>query len=63
MCMKKNGKIPGWLCLPPAVIQMAGLVLIGGGVLLIVIFVPLRYWMAALGLVLLLAGVILRVFF
>ena len=59
MCMK-NGKGPGWLCLSPSALKTLGTIFAIAGALLIVIFVPIRYWMAMLGLILLLAGIALR---
>ena len=62
MCMK-GGKKSGWLCLPPGVLRIIGLILMAVGILLIVIFVPIEYWMALLGFLLLAAGIALRVIF
>lgn len=59
----KGGKKPNWLCQPPGTLKMAGLILIAAGLLLVVIFVPIKYWMALLGFLLLAAGIALRVLF
>lgn len=49
------------LCLSPAALKKLGAILAAAGAVLIVIFVPIRYWMALLGLILLLAGLALRI--
>ena len=59
----KSGKQPGWLCLPPGTLKTAGLILIAAGLLLVIIFVPAKYWMAMLGFLLLAAGIALRFLF
>ena len=59
----KKGKKLGGLCLSPCTIRIAGIVLIGTGALFILLFVPLRYWMALLGVILLGSGIALRVLF
>ena len=56
----KFGKMPEWLCLSPCVVKRLGTVFAVVGALLIIVFVPIRYWMALLGLILLLAGLAIR---
>ena len=59
--MRMNcGKLPEWLCLSPDMVRRLGTVFAVVGGLLIVVFVPVRYWMALLGLILLLAGLAIR---
>jgi len=53
----RGRKTDGWLCLPPELLRGLGMVCIGAGILLIVIFVPLRYWMALIGMILSLVGI------
>ena len=48
------------MCLPEGILKIAGSVLAITGVILIVVFVPLRYWMALIGLIFLLGGVFIR---
>lgn len=59
----KSGKRPGWLCQPPGTLKMVGLILIAAGLLLVVVFVPIKYWMALLGFLLIATGIALRVLF
>lgn len=62
MCMN-HGKKGGGVCLSRSVIRALGLAMIIIGVLVIVAFIPLRYWMALMGLALLAAGIALRAMF
>lgn len=59
MCMKNGGR-GGWTCLPEGVLRIAGTVLAVVGAVLIIVFVPLRYWMALIGLAFLLVGIYIR---
>ena len=54
-------RMPEWLDLSPCMVRKLGAVFAVVGGILIVIFVPVRYWMALLGLLLLLAGLAIRV--
>lgn len=56
---KKRGSCP----LPSAFLRLAGLALIAIGVLILMICIPLRYWLALLGLGLAAAGLALRLLF
>ena len=49
-----------WLCLSPCMVKRLGTVFAVAGGLLIIVFVPVRYWMALLGLILLLSGLAIR---
>lgn len=60
MCMKRGSR-PGWVCMPGNALRIVGNVLAVLGALLIVVFVPFRYWMALIGLILLLAGLYIRI--
>ncbi len=51
-----RGKGIGWLCIPPSVLRGIALGMIAAGVLLLLLFVPARYWLALLGILLILAG-------
>lgn len=62
MCMNKGKKSSG-VCLSQRAIHLMGLALIIVGMLVIIAFVPLRYWMALLGMILLAAGVALVALF
>ena len=62
MCINK-GKKGGGICLSPGAIRLLGAALIAVGVLVIIAFIPLEYWMALLGLIILAAGIALRVLF
>jgi len=62
MRMRNGAKLPEWLCLSPCMVRRLGTVFAVIGGLLIVVFVPFRYWMALLGLILLLAGLAIRLF-
>ena len=57
MWANRGRKTDGWLCLPPEILKALGMVCIAAGALLIIIFVPLKYWMALLGATLVFAGV------
>ena len=52
-----RGKGNGWICLSPGVLRKLGIGLAVIGGVLVVIFVPLRYWMALIGLMLLISGI------
>jgi len=56
------GKMPEWLSLSPCMVRRIGTVFAVMGALLIVVFVPIRYWMALIGLILLLSGLAIRIF-
>ena len=59
--MRMNcGKMPEWLSMSPDVLRRLGTIFAVVGGLLIVVFVPVRYWLALLGLILLLAGLAIR---
>lgn len=55
--MRGIGKGNGWLCLPPGVLRKIGIALAVVGGVLVVVFVPLRYWMALIGVMLLIIGI------
>ena len=60
--MRMNcGKPPEWLCLSPGTLRKLGVTFAVMGGILIVIFVPFRYWMALIGMILLLAGLAIRI--
>ena len=54
------GELPEWLCLSPCAVRRLGMLFAVVGGLLIIIFVPFRYWMALMGMILLLAGLAIR---
>ncbi len=54
--------MPEWLSLSPCMVRRIGTVFAVMGALLIVVFVPIRYWMALIGLILLLSGLAIRIF-
>ena len=56
MLGNRGRKKDGWLCLPPEAMRILGLICMAAGVLLIVLFVPIRYWMALLGVILAVVG-------
>ncbi len=53
----KRGRGLGWLCISPFTLRCIALSMIALGILLIVLFVPLRYWLALLGLLLIAVGI------
>ncbi len=57
---RRCGKGRGWLCLPPCAANAVGTALIAVGLLIITVCIPARYWLALVGLILLLAGVYIR---
>ena len=57
---RKCGGGSGWFCLPPCVVNAVGCALIAIGILMIVVCIPARYWLALIGLVLLALGVYIR---
>ena len=52
----------GWLCISPSVLKCVAMGMIAAGVLLVVLFVPAKYWMALLGMLLIAAGAAIRCF-
>ena len=54
-------RMPEWMSLSPCVVRKLGTVFAVVGGVLIIVFVPVRYWMALLGLILLLAGLAIRI--
>lgn len=58
--MKSCEKRAGFGCLVPcALVKMAGAVMVAVGVLLALIFIPIRMWLALLGVALAVAGALL----
>ena len=57
----KWDKMPEWMCMSPSVVKKLGTVFAVVGGILIIVFVPIEYWMALLGLILLLAGLAIRI--
>ena len=53
-------RMPEWMSLSPCMVRKLGAVFAIVGGILIIVFVPVRYWMALLGLILLLAGIALK---
>ena len=60
MFMDRNGRKSNWFCLNQSALKSLGTLLVIVGGVLIIVFVPIRYWLALLGIVLFLAGIILR---
>lgn len=60
MCMNRGNPLER-LCLTPRAMKTLGTVFAAAGAVLIVVFVPFRYWMALLGVILLLAGLAIRI--
>ena len=58
--MRSCGKSAGSGCrVPCAMVKLAGIVLIASGALLALIFIPIRLWLALLGLALAAVGALL----
>ena len=53
-------KASGRICVPPELLRTAGWICIAAGGALIVVFVPLKYWMALIGAGLVAVGIWLR---
>lgn len=60
VCMNRGNPLE-WLYLTPRAMKTLGTVFAVAGAVLIIVFVPVRYWMALLGVILLLAGLALRI--
>ena len=58
----KGGRRPGGLCLPPGTVRLIGWGLIALGILLVLASVPIRYWLALLGVIVFAVGTALNVF-
>lgn len=63
MWMNRNPKICGWLCISPFALRCIAIGMIALGILLILLFVPVRYWLALLGLILIAVGAAVYWFF
>jgi len=61
MFLKDDNKWWSLPCMTPCMLRKLGTVFAVVGGILVVVFVPIRYWMALVGLILLLAGLAIRV--